>query len=223
MVKMPQVPVSELRISYDLGVLHQEMMAADPIEQFGHWFEDARDSPILESNAMVVSTVGLDPQGNARPGSRTVLLKDFSDSGFSFYTNLGSGKSSDLVANPNVTLLFPWYELHRQVIISGKANLVPRDMVEEYFHSRPRQSQIGAWSSKQSTVLESRQALDSSFAHYEERFLDLELIPVPDFWGGWQVLPHRIEFWQGRESRLHDRLVYVLQEDASWNIERLSP
>ena len=223
MEKRPQVSVSELRISYDLGVLHQEMMAADPIEQFGHWFEHARDSPILESNAMVVSTVGLDPQGNARPGSRTVLLKDFSDSGFSFYTNLGSGKSSDLVANSNVTLLFPWYELHRQVIISGKAQLVPRDMVEEYFHSRPRQSQIGAWSSKQSTVLESRQALDSSFAHYEERFLDLELIPVPDFWGGWQVLPHRIEFWQGRESRLHDRLVYVLQEDASWNIERLSP
>ena len=223
MVKNPQVPVSGLRISYDLGVLTQEMMAADPVEQFGRWFEYTRNSAILEPNAMVVSTVGLDPQGNARPASRTVLLKDFSDSGFSFYTNLGSAKSSDLVANPNVTLLFPWYELHRQVIISGKANLVPREMVEEYFHSRPRQSQIGAWSSKQSTVLESRQALDSSFAHYEERFLDLELIPVPDFWGGWQVLPHRIEFWQGRESRLHDRLVYVLQEDASWNIERLSP
>ena len=223
MVQSPQVPVSELRISYDLGVLHQEMMAADPIEQFGHWFEHARDSPILEPNAMVVSTVGLDPQGNARPASRTVLLKDFSDSGFSFYTNLGSAKSSDLVANPNVTLLFPWYELHRQVIISGKAQLVSRTMVEEYFHSRPRESQIGAWSSKQSAILESRQALDSRFAYYEQRFADLELIPVPDFWGGWQVLPHRIEFWQGRESRLHDRLVYVLQEDASWNLERLSP
>jgi pyridoxine/pyridoxamine 5'-phosphate oxidase len=129
MVKNPQVPVSELRISYDLGVLTQEMLAADPVEQFGRWFEYTRNSAILEPNAMVVSTVGLDPQGNARPASRTVLLKDFSDSGFSFYTNLGSAKSSDLVANPNVTLLFPWYELHRQVIISGKAQLVSRTMV----------------------------------------------------------------------------------------------
>ena len=223
MVKNSQEPVSDLRISYDLGVLTQEMMAADPIKQFGIWFEHTRDSPILEPNAMVVSTVGLDPQGNARPASRTVLLKDFSDLGFSFYTNLESAKSLDLVANPNVTLLFPWYELHRQVIISGKTQLVPRSLVEEYFHSRPRQSQIGAWASKQSAVLESRQALDSSFAHYEQRFADLELIPVPDFWGGWQVLPHRIEFWQGRESRLHDRLVYLLQEDATWNLERLSP
>ncbi len=223
MVKNSQVPVSDLRISYDLGVLSQDTLAADPIEQFGTWFVQARDSQILEPNAMVVSTVGLDSQGNARPASRMILLKDFSDLGFSFFTNLGSAKSLDIVANPNVTLLFPWYELHRQVIISGRTQLVPRDQVEEYFHSRPRESQIGAWASRQSQILENREVLDAQYAECVERFADLELIPVPDFWGGWQVVPQRIEFWQGRESRLHDRLVYQLQEDASWHLDRLSP
>ncbi len=223
MEKVPQVPVRDLRISYDLGVLTQDMLATDPIAQFGIWFDQARDSRILEPNAMVVGTVGLDEQGNARPASRTVLLKDFSGSGFSFFTNLESAKSTDIAANPNVTLLFPWYELHRQVIISGRTRRVPRDLVQEYFHSRPRQSQLGAWASRQSTRLESREMLDAQFAECEVRFAGLEVIPVPEFWGGWQVVPHRIEFWQGRESRLHDRFVYELQNDASWYRTRLSP
>lgn len=223
MAKDPQVPVSDLRISYDLGVLTADMLSANPIEQFGGWFTQARESKILEPNAMVVSTVGLDPQGNARPASRTVLLKDFSDSGFSFFTNLESTKSSDIAANSNVTLLFPWYELHRQVTISGRAELVPRDQVADYFHSRPRQSQLGAWASRQSTRLESREILDAQFAECEVRFAGLEVIPVPEFWGGWQAVPHRIEFWQGRDSRLHDRFVYELQNDAEWHVTRLSP
>ena len=172
---------------------------------------------------MVVSTVGLDSLGNARPASRTVLLKDFSELGFTFYTNLESAKSLDIAANPNVTLLFPWYELHRQVIISGRAKLVSRDLVEEYFHSRPRQSQLGAWASQQSARLENREVLDAQYAECEIRFAEREVIPVPDFWGGWEVVPTRIEFWQGRESRLHDCFVYELHDDLTWFPTRLSP
>ena len=223
MEKQPQVSVRDLRISYDLGVLTHDMLAQNPFDQFGDWFTQAADSQILEPNAMVVSTVGLDSQGNARPGSRTVLLKDFSESGFSFYTNLESAKSLDIAANPNVTLLFPWYELHRQVVISGRARLVPRDLVEEYFHSRPRQSQLGAWASQQSAPLEDREVLDAQYAECELRFAEQEVIPVPQFWGGWQVVPNRIEFWQGRESRLHDRFAYDLHDDMSWSPTRLSP
>jgi pyridoxamine 5'-phosphate oxidase len=223
MEKPTQVSVRDLRISYDLGVLTNDMLSQNPFDQFGEWFAQAAESQILEANAMVVSTVGLDSQGNTRPASRTVLLKDFSESGFSFYTNLDSAKSLDIAANPNVTLLFPWYELHRQVIISGQAHLVPRDLVEEYFHSRPRQSQLGAWSSQQSVRLESREVLDSQYAEYELRFAEHEVIPVPEFWGGWQVVPTRIEFWQGRESRLHDRFVYELADDSNWQATRLSP
>ena len=223
MVEVPKVSVSGLRISYDLGVLTQDMLASSPFEQFGVWFDQAADSQILEANAMVVATVGQDSHGNARPASRTVLLKDFSESGFSFYTNLESAKSLDIAANPNVSLLFPWYELHRQVIISGRAQLVPRDLVEEYFHSRPRQSQLGAWASQQSSPLENREVLDAQYAECELRFAGHEVIPVPQFWGGWQVVPTRIEFWQGRDSRLHDRFVYELANDSTWSPTRLSP
>lgn len=221
--------VQDLRISYEQGVLTEDMLAADPLTQFTDWFNDALAAPILEPNAMVVSTV--DHQG--QPTSRTVLLKDMSPAGFSFYTNLTSIKSSQLHANPKVSLLFPWYELHRQVIVTGSAELIPRDAVTDYYRSRPRDSQLGAWASDQSSELESRVDIDTRFEDVTRRFTGVDQLPVPDFWGGWLVRAERIEFWQGRESRLHDRLVFIatdatngatdLTNSAMWRVQRLSP
>ena len=221
--------VQDLRISYEQGVLTEDMLAAEPLTQFTNWFAEAQSAQILEPNAMVVSTVN--DQG--QPTSRTVLLKDISPQGFSFYTNLTSTKSSQLQVNPKVSLLFPWYELHRQVIVTGVAELIPRDAVTEYYRSRPRDSQLGAWASDQSSELESRADIDVKFEEVSRTFNEVEELPVPDFWGGWLVRAERIEFWQGRESRLHDRLVFIatdannggadLTNSAMWRVQRLSP
>jgi pyridoxamine 5'-phosphate oxidase len=221
--------VQDLRISYEQGVLNEEMLAADPLTQFTNWFNDALSAHILEPNAMVVSTV----DNHGQPTSRTVLLKDISPEGFSFYTNLTSTKSRQLDANPRLSLLFPWYELHRQVIVTGSAELIPRDAVTDYYRSRPRDSQLGAWASDQSSELESRADIDARFDDVSKEFKDVDQLPVPDFWGGWLVRVERIEFWQGRESRLHDRLVFIardadnggtdLTNSAMWRVQRLSP
>ena len=223
--------VQDLRISYEQGVLTEDMLAPDPFTQFTNWFADATateaEKPkILEPNAMVVSTV--DESG--QPSSRSVLLKDISPAGFTFYTNLESRKSNQISQNPRVSLLFPWYELHRQVIVVGSAELIPRDAVAEYFNSRPRESQLGAWASDQSRELHDRAELDAKFAEVSERFASVEKIPVPEFWGGWLVRADSVEFWQGRPSRLHDRLVFIkkgsdsdLTISTNWRLQRLSP
>ena len=226
-----QIRVQDLRISYDQGVLTEDMLkpegqAPNPFSQFNYWFSQAVDSSIIEPNAMVVSTV--DETG--APSSRTVLLKDVTTSGFSFFTNLESRKGGEIARNAQVSLLFPWYELHRQVIVTGTAELIGREAVATYFHSRPRGSQLGAWASRQSELLANRAVIDQQYEEVAHRFAEVNPIPVPDFWGGFLVRATRIEFWQGRESRLHDRLQFTgvststdLGVAENWRVDRLSP
>lgn len=218
--------VADLRVSYDAGELMEGDLAATPLVQFDAWFHAAEQAGIDEPNAMVVGTVDV----NGNPTSRTVLLKGVDARGFVFYTNLGSTKSQQLRGNPHASLVFPWYALHRQVVISGDVELLPRSEVDEYFTSRPHESQLGAWVSRQSTVIDGREELDAQWSRLAEQYPVGSEVPVPEFWGGWLVRPRAIEFWQGRTSRLHDRLRFVsstpgahLDDADAWQIERLSP
>ncbi|MZD06023.1 pyridoxamine 5'-phosphate oxidase [Streptomyces sp. SID5785] len=203
----------------DGGLLESDL-APDPMRQFGRWFAQAArpGSPLAEPNAMVVATA--DPSG--RPASRTVLLKSFDAAGFVFYTNYGSRKAQDIAANPQVALLFPWHPMSRQVHVSGTAVRTSREETAAYFRSRPHGSQLGAWASAQSSVIASREELDAQYAELLRRHPPGSEVPVPPHWGGFRVAPESVEFWQGRENRLHDRLRYVRTPKA-WRIERLSP
>jgi pyridoxamine 5'-phosphate oxidase len=207
----------DLRVDYARGELLEANVAADPIEQFARWFADAQAAKIPEPNAMTLATVGTD----GTPSGRIVLLKAFDQRGFSFFTNYASRKASELAIHPVASLTFFWAPLERQVCIEGMVDKATRQESEEYFQSRPRQSQLGAWVSSQSSVIASRDVLESTMRELEVRFAD-KPIPTPEFWGGYRVLPRTIEFWQGRRSRLHDRLRYRRDEDR-WIIERLSP
>ena len=172
----------------------------------------------MDANAMTLATVAADGQ----PSVRTVLLKYYDATGFVFYTNLGSRKSSEIEGNPRVALLFYWHELHRQVKITGTAARISTAETVKYFARRPRDSQVGAWVSRQSSLISSRSVLDMEFAKMKAKFAAGE-IPLPSFWGGYRVAPDSYEFWQGRESRLHDRFMYRATEDGSWDINRLAP
>ncbi len=209
--------LADLRRDYSLRELSRSSVDADPIVQFTKWMNEAIDSGVIEPTAMTVSTVNSD----GRPSSRVVLLKGFDADGFVFFTNYESRKAGDISVNPHVSLHFHWADLERQVIISGSVNKTSREESESYFASRPRESQIGAWASKQSSVLQTRTELETRVDEIRSRFGDGE-IPCPEFWGGFRVRPERIEFWQGRRSRLHDRIVYEA-ENGAWNISRLSP
>lgn len=189
----------------------------NPFIQFRYWFEEAVSSEILEPNAMILSTVDRD----SKPSQRTVLMKAIDETGIVFYTNYTSRKSEHIQSNPNVSVLFPWYDLERQVSIEGTVEKVSTAQSLKYFLSRPFGSQLGAWVSNQSQVISSRSILEEKLAQMKAKFSEGK-VPLPDEWGGYKIKPERIEFWQGRKNRLHDRIVYI-KENKLWNIKRLAP
>jgi len=208
--------VKDLRQNYTKGELVENQIAGDPFTQFDKWFTDALNAKIIEPNAMILSSVDIN-----KPDSRIVLLKDVRGEEFVFYTNYDSHKGQQLLNNPNCTLLFPWVNLERQVIIRGKATKIPIKESEEYFLSRPKSSQIGAWASNQSKQIDSRITLENQLKESLEKF-NIQPLTKPPHWGGFAVIPQEIEFWQGRPNRLHDRILYTLQNDV-WVISRLQP
>ena len=210
--------ITGIRKEYSSPVLTREMLDPDPIRQFGRWFDEACAAGLSEPNAMTLATVGAEGQ----PTLRTVLLKIFDQSGFVFFTNYGSRKARQITENQRVALLFPWVKLARQVAVTGLAEQISTVESARYFASRPRDSQLGAWISQQSSVLSSRQLLMNELAKIKAKFLSGE-VPLPDFWGGYRVRPTTIEFWQGQTSRLHDRFLYTRLDDGAWTIERLAP
>lgn len=210
--------LAELRQHYALESLSKSDVRPDPVAQFAFWFEEAQNSQMLEPNAMTLATAS--PDG--RPSARTVLLKDYGNQGFTFFTNYESQKGAELLANPRAALLFTWLELQRQIRIEGRVEKIDPETSLAYFQSRPRESQIGAWASPQSHVIADRETLKKLESEVEVKFSGLEKLPLPPNWGGYRVIPEAFEFWQGRMSRLHDRILYTREGDA-WKIERLAP
>jgi pyridoxamine 5'-phosphate oxidase len=210
-----------MRAAYARAGLDEATASADPLEQFDRWLQDAIDAGLPEPNAMVIATAT--PDGV--PSARTVLLKGVDERGFGFFTNSGSRKGAELAANPRAALVFPWHALERQVRVSGPVSVMARAEVADYFASRPRASQLGAWASPQSQVIGGRADLDARLAEVTARWPDDAEVPVPDSWGGYRVAPEEIEFWAGREGRLHDRLRYRRDPatPGGWLRERLAP
>ncbi|MEU9986155.1 pyridoxamine 5'-phosphate oxidase [Streptomyces sp. NPDC048045] len=219
----PVVDPAAMRKQYRAQGLDEKDLAAHPMDQFSRWFEDAARAAVhgtlYEPNAMIVSTA--DAAG--RPSSRTVLMKGYDTDGFVFYTNYHSRKARELAANPYISLLFPWHPVARQVIVTGIARRTGRDETAAYFRSRPHGSQLGAWASDQSSVIPSRDGLEAAYAELGARYPEGEQVPVPPHWGGFRIAPEIVEFWQGRENRLHDRVRYAVRPDGGWMVERLSP
>ena len=209
--------ISSLRKEYASAQLDMGSIEKSPLIQFEKWFQDALRADILEPNAMVLSTV--DTASN--PSQRTVLLKELDASGFVFFTNYSSQKAQQLDLHPYASLLFPWYTLERQVSIRGKVEKVDIETSRAYFYSRPYGSQLGAWVSRQSSSIESREILDAKLAELKSKY-PVGTVPFPDFWGGYRLIPTTIEFWQGRQNRLHDRILYEAV-GSNCNIKRLAP
>ena len=209
--------VADIRKDYLMGSLDEQEVASDPIKQFETWFDAAVQSKVQEPNAMSLATVV-----DGRPSLRIVLLKGFDENGLVFFTNYGSKKSQEIEQNPQVALTFFWPELERQVRVEGRAEKISKEASDEYYQSRGRMSRIGAWASPQSQKIEAREILENRVKDVQARFEGEEHFPKPDFWGGFVVKPDYFEFWQGRASRLHDRIVYDWG-DGEWNTARLAP
>lgn len=214
--------ISSIRQEYLLATLSEKEVSPSPIDQFERWLNEAMKSEVLEPTAMVLSTVSAEGQ----PSSRVVLLKDLDSNGFVFYTNYSSKKGVELSQNARASLLFFWPELQRQVRIEGEVKRVNPEQSTNYFQSRPKGSQLGAWASPQSQVVPHREFLDERIEEMEKKFEGLEVLPRPEHWGGFSLIPNRIEFWQGRGSRMHDRIRYERTSSSvtsEWKIERLAP
>lgn len=209
---------ADLRRDYTADGLSLEQLDPSPIKQFERWLEQAVEAGLADPTAMSLATI--DAEG--RPWQRIVLLKGLSDNGFVFYTNHGSDKAAAMAAEPRVSLLFPWNELDRQVTVGGRAERMSMAQSATYFLSRPRESQIAAWASRQSRPVNGRALLEAEVSRLRRKFADGE-VPMPDFWGGYRVHPERIEFWQGGENRLHDRFRYERGADGAWSITQLQP
>lgn len=213
--------IAEMRQDYRAGTLTPADLADSPIDQFAKWFDEAIKSQIREPNAMTLCTLGED----GIPNARTVLMKDFSDQGVTFYTNYGSRKGREIAAHPGASVLFFWKELERQVHVRGQVGKTSTADSESYFFSRPYDARIGAWASQQSRKIPGRKWLEDRVAEFEAKYPDdgtPNCVPLPDFWGGYRLEPVTVEFWQGQPGRKHDRFIYSL-EGADWSISRLSP
>jgi pyridoxamine 5'-phosphate oxidase len=208
----------DIRIDYSLASLDESSILPDPIAQFARWFDDAVGAKVIDANAMTLATAA----GDGQPSARVLLLKEFDSRGFVFFTNYTSRKGRELAANPRAAMVFYWAPLQRQVRIEGTVSQVSGHENDEYFHSRPRDAQIGAWASHQSGQVQSRAVLEARQKELENRFAGAA-VPQPDFWGGYRLVPTSIEFWQGRPARLHDRICYTRGDAGSWTIRRLEP
>lgn len=209
--------IAHLRREYTRGGLRRKDLPADPLALFEHWLGQAVEAQLPDPTAMSVATV----DENGQPFQRIVLLKHFDQRGMVFYTNLGSRKAHHLEKNPRISLLFPWHMLERQVMVLGRVEKLSMIDVVKYFHSRPRESQIGAWVSKQSSRISARGVLEGKFLELKQKFQQGE-VPLPSFWGGYRIVIESMEFWQGGEHRLHDRFFYQREADG-WQIDRLAP
>lgn len=210
--------IADLRKEYTKASLDLDSIDASPFSQFRKWFDEAVKSEVLEPNAFVLSTVSEE----GKPFQRTVLMKALDDKGVVFYTNYKSRKAQQIEKNPNVSILFPWYALERQVAITGRIEKVSTKESLAYFTSRPHGSQLGAWVSQQSQVISSRSILEMKLQEMKGKFKKGK-VPLPDFWGGYRIVPNSFEFWQGRQSRLHDRIMYEQSNDLGWKTYRMSP
>lgn len=213
-----KISVADLRQNYTRAGLLEGEANPDPLVQFQRWLEDAIAAKIVEPNAMTLATV----TAEGKPDARIVLLKGFDRQGFTFFTNYDSAKGKQLAANPRGALVFWWGDLERQVRIEGRVEKVPPRESDRYFQSRPLASRLGAWASPQSQVVANRQVLEERLTQLEDEYTD-ENVPRPPQWGGFRLIPEKIEFWQGRPSRLHDRLCYRHQADGQWSRDRLAP